>query len=84
MYEPILFRDRSRPVQIVLSGVIPAVAGAIAGVLVGVSSSAYWAYAVLAAIGASRPASSTETGGAGPVGVSWPAWPMALPSYWST
>ena len=34
------------------SGVIPALAGAIAGLLVGVSSAAYWAYAVLVAIGA--------------------------------
>ncbi len=52
MYEPVLFRDRPRPVQIVLGGVIPAVAGGVAGLLVGVSSGAYWAYAVLVAIGA--------------------------------
>lgn len=52
MYEPMLFRDRSRPAQIVLVGVVPASAGAVAGVLIGVSSAAYWAYAVLAAIGA--------------------------------
>jgi hypothetical protein len=51
MYEPILFGDRPRRAQIVLAGVIPAIAGAVAGVLVGVSSAAYWAYAVLAAIG---------------------------------
>ncbi len=52
MHEPILFRDRGRPAQIVLGGVVPAVAGGIAGVLVGVSSGAYWAYGALAAIGA--------------------------------
>lgn len=52
MYEPVLFRDRSRPAQIVLGGVVPAVAGAVAGVLVGVSSGAYWGYGVLVAIGA--------------------------------
>ncbi|MGO8907450.1 MAG: hypothetical protein ACLQMH_17770 [Solirubrobacteraceae bacterium] len=52
MYEPIMFRDRPRPAQIVLAGVVPAAAGAVAGVLVGVSSGAYWAYSALAAIGA--------------------------------
>ncbi len=52
MYEPILFRDRPRLAQIVLAGVVPAAAGAVAGVLVGVSSGAYWAYSVLAALGA--------------------------------
>lgn len=52
VYEPILFRDRPRPVQVVLGGAVPAVAGGIAGVLVGVSSGAYWAFGALAAIGA--------------------------------
>jgi hypothetical protein len=52
VYEPILLRDRPRPAQVVLVGVIPAVAGGVAGVLVGVSSGAYWAYAALATIGA--------------------------------
>jgi hypothetical protein len=51
MYQPTLFRDRPRPAQITLGGVVPAIAGAVAGVLVGVSSGAYWGYAVLAAIG---------------------------------
>jgi hypothetical protein len=50
MYQPTLFRDRPRPAQIVLGGVIPAVFGAIAGVLVGVSAGAYWGYAVFVAI----------------------------------
>jgi hypothetical protein len=51
MYSPVLLRDRSRPAQIVLGGVIPAIFGAGAGILVGVSSSAYWIYAVVVAIG---------------------------------
>jgi hypothetical protein len=36
---------------VALGGVVPAIAGAVAGILVGVSSGAYWGYAVLAAIG---------------------------------
>jgi hypothetical protein len=51
MYSPVLFRDRARPMQILIGGVVPAVIGAIAGVLVGVSSAGYWVVAVLAAIG---------------------------------
>jgi hypothetical protein len=51
MYDPVLLRDRPRPAQIVLGGVIPAAVGAVAGVLVGVSTGAYWAVAALAAIG---------------------------------
>jgi hypothetical protein len=52
VYEPVLFRDRQRPAQIVLGGVVPALAGGVAGVLVGVSSGAYWAFGALAAVGA--------------------------------
>ncbi|HEV3323030.1 MAG TPA: hypothetical protein VG147_12690 [Solirubrobacteraceae bacterium] len=52
MYEPVLFRDRGRAAQVVLGGVVPAVAGGVAGVLIGVSSGAYWAYGALASIGA--------------------------------
>ncbi len=52
MHEPILFRDRGRPAQILLGGVVPAVTGGVAGVLIGVSSGAYWAYGALVAIGA--------------------------------
>jgi hypothetical protein len=51
MYDPVLFRDRPRPAQVVLGGVIPAIAGGVAGVLVGTSSGAYWAWGLLAAIG---------------------------------
>jgi hypothetical protein len=50
VYQPTLFRDRERPAQIVIGGVIPALAGAVAGVLVGVSSGAYWGYAAFVAI----------------------------------
>ena len=51
MYSPVLFRDRPRPVQIVLGGIVPAAIGAVAGVLVGVSTGAYWAVAILAGVG---------------------------------
>jgi hypothetical protein len=51
MYQPELFRDRPRPVQIVAGGVVPLAIGAVAGVLVGVSTGAYWAIAGLAAVG---------------------------------
>lgn len=51
MYQPTLFRDRSTLEQIVGGGVIPLIAGAIAGVLVGVSAGAYWGFGGLAAIG---------------------------------
>lgn len=49
--EPTMLRDRPRPVQILLAGVVPAVVGAIAGILTGVSSGGYWAIAVLAGVG---------------------------------
>jgi hypothetical protein len=48
---PPLFRDRPRAFQIILGGVVPLAFGAVVGVVVGVSSGAYWALAVLAAIG---------------------------------
>jgi hypothetical protein len=51
MYDPELLRDRPRPVQVLLGGVIPAIFGAIVGVVVGVSAGAYWALAVVAAVG---------------------------------
>src|SRR5438270_5366697 len=52
MPEPTLFRDRPRPVQIILGGVVPALFGAVAGVLIGVSTAGYWAVAVVVTIGA--------------------------------
>jgi hypothetical protein len=51
MYAPVLFRDRSRGMQVVLGGVVPAAIGGLAGVLLGVSPAAYWAVALLAALG---------------------------------
>jgi apolipoprotein N-acyltransferase len=51
-YSPVLLRDRPRPVQIILGGVIPAALGALQGVLIGVSPLAYWIIAVLAGVGA--------------------------------
>jgi hypothetical protein len=51
MFTPVLFRDRPRSVQILLGGIVPAVIGALAGILLGVSSGAYWAIGALAAIG---------------------------------
>ncbi len=52
MFTPVLFRDRSRVVQVILGGVVPAAVGVLAGVLVGVSSAAYWVVAILAGVGA--------------------------------
>ncbi|HEV2922402.1 MAG TPA: hypothetical protein VGW98_00050 [Solirubrobacteraceae bacterium] len=49
--KPVLFRDRPRPVQIVLGGLIPAAFGAAAGVLLGVSTAGYWAIAAVVTIG---------------------------------
>ena len=51
MFEPTLFRDRPRPAQVALGGIVPALAGGVAGVLIGVSSSAYWAWGAVAAVG---------------------------------
>jgi hypothetical protein len=51
MHEPTLLRDRSRPAQIVLGGVIPAIVGVVAGILLGVSSGGYWAIGAVAAVG---------------------------------
>jgi hypothetical protein len=48
---PVLFRDRPRPVQIILGGVLPAIVGVIAGVMVGVSATGYWVVGGVAAIG---------------------------------
>ncbi|MDQ2894393.1 MAG: hypothetical protein M3Y09_01900 [Actinomycetota bacterium] len=47
-----LFRDRPRNLQIALGGVVPVIAGAVAGVLIGASAPAYWVWAILAGIGA--------------------------------
>lgn len=52
MNNMVLFRDRSRSGQIVVAGAIPAVVGALAGVLLGASAAAYWVIGILAAVGA--------------------------------
>jgi hypothetical protein len=51
MFSPVLFRDRSRPAQIALGGVVPAIVGAVAGILIGSSVTAYWIVAVVAGLG---------------------------------
>ncbi len=51
MHGPTLFRDRSRPVQVLLGGVVPAVIGVVAGILLGVSSTGYWVVAAVAGVG---------------------------------
>ncbi len=52
MYNPVLFRDRPRPVQVIVGGVIPVAIGALAGILLGVSAAVYWVIGLLAAVGA--------------------------------
>jgi hypothetical protein len=51
LLEPTLFRDRPRPVQIIIGGVVPALFGVAAGILVGVSVAGYWALAAVVSIG---------------------------------
>lgn len=51
MQAPPLFRDRPRPLQIILGGVVPFAFGAVVGVVLGVSSGAYWGLAGLAGLG---------------------------------
>jgi hypothetical protein len=52
MQMPPLFRDRPRPIQIVLGGCVPLAFGAVVGIVLGVSAGAYWALAILAGLGA--------------------------------
>jgi len=47
-----LLRDRPRPQQILLGGVVPGLVGVLAGVLVGASAVAYYVIALLAGVGA--------------------------------
>jgi hypothetical protein len=51
MQAPPLFRDRPRPLQILLGGVVPFAFGAVVGVVLGVSAGAYWGLAGLAGLG---------------------------------
>ncbi len=52
MQAPTLFRDRPRPVQIVLGGAVPLLFGAVVGIVLGVSSGGYWGLSALAGLGA--------------------------------
>src|SRR4051812_19830928 len=49
---PPLFRHRSEKTQAVLGGVVPFVFGVVVGLVLGASAGAYWALAILAALGA--------------------------------
>jgi hypothetical protein len=51
MRQPPLFRDRPRPVQIILGGVVPFLFGGGVGVMLGVSTGGYWGLSGLAAVG---------------------------------
>jgi ABC-type Na+ efflux pump permease subunit len=51
MHLPTLFRDRSRPAQVILGGVIPCAVGVLAGIMLGVAAGAYWAVGIAAGIG---------------------------------
>jgi hypothetical protein len=46
-----LFRERPRPTQIVTGLVVPAVFGAVAGVVLGLAAAGYWAISLLALAG---------------------------------
>jgi hypothetical protein len=46
-----LFRERPRSAQVILGLVVPTVFGAIAGIVLGVSSAGYWAIGLAAAVG---------------------------------
>lgn len=47
-----LFRERPLPLQIITGAAVPAAFGAIAGVVLGISASAYWVLQVIALVGA--------------------------------
>lgn len=51
MQMPVLLRDRSRQVQILLAVIVPFAFGAVVGVMLGISAGAYWALLALATIG---------------------------------
>lgn len=48
---PVLLRDRSRRVQILLAVIVPFAFGAVVGVMLGISAGAYWALLALATAG---------------------------------
>jgi hypothetical protein len=51
MRAPPLFGDRSRPVQVMLGGLVPFAFGALVGVVLGISAEGYWGLLALATIG---------------------------------
>jgi hypothetical protein len=51
MYAPPLFRDRPRVVQVIAGGVVPAVFGAVVGLVLGESAAGYYGLQVLAVAG---------------------------------
>ena len=51
-FEPVPFAQRSEGQKVIIGAVIPALVGALAGFLVGVSAAGYWVVAVLAGVGA--------------------------------
>jgi hypothetical protein len=52
MHAPPLFRDRPRPIQVVLGGIVPFAFGAVVGIVLGISAGLYWGLSVLAGLGA--------------------------------
>jgi hypothetical protein len=52
MEAPTLFRDKPRPAQIILGGLVPFIFGCVVGVILGISAGAYWGLAILAGLGA--------------------------------
>jgi uncharacterized membrane protein len=51
-FTPVPFADRSEGQKVIIGAVIPALVGALAGFLVGVSAVGYWVVAILAGVGA--------------------------------
>src|SRR5262249_41898873 len=60
-----LFRERSRPVQVITGGVVPALFGAGTGFALGASSALYWGLSLLALIGGVLAGVEHEDGWAG-------------------
>jgi hypothetical protein len=52
MEAPTLFRDKPRPAQIILGGIVPFTFGCVVGVVLGISAGAYWGLSILAGLGA--------------------------------
>ena len=51
-FTPVPFADRTEGQKVIIGAVIPALVGALAGFLVGVSAIGYWVVAILAGVGA--------------------------------